>query len=179
MRHCISISNSNCYISEHPLLERRRETIKSSKKIHGTAHLFSGAPRSTPCSPLCWYTPDSPPWNNMAQKKPICLYSTAFVASKICPIPGFIFDTVQVLTQVHLVDLTGAHENRKRKPFLCLSSGQCTVIHPPWVPVRNHLIQQTVSASPVCNACLPTSCAWFNCENLQTFITLLLYAVHC
>lgn len=35
----------------------------------------------------------------MAQKKPICLDPTAFVASKIVTIPGFIFDKLQVFAQ--------------------------------------------------------------------------------
>lgn len=36
----------------------------------------------------------------LAWKKPICLDRTAFVASKIVTIPGFIFDKLQVVTQV-------------------------------------------------------------------------------
>lgn len=33
MRHCISVLNSNCYISEHPLLEQRRRNQILSKNI--------------------------------------------------------------------------------------------------------------------------------------------------
>ena len=52
MRHCISILNSNCYISEHPLAGEKERENKILVKIYGTSRLFNGAPSSAvaPCS---------------------------------------------------------------------------------------------------------------------------------
>lgn len=73
--------------------------IKSKIKTHWTSHLLDRTRRSTVVLPGA-DTYLTTHHEIMAWKKPICLDPTAFVASKIVTIPSFIFDKLQVLTQV-------------------------------------------------------------------------------
>ena len=102
MRHCISILNSNCYISEHPLAGEKERENKILVKIYGTSHLFNGAPSSAvaPCSLELKRDLSSSSGNN-GPEEPVYVDPPTFVAGKIVTISGFIFDKLQVLAQVY------------------------------------------------------------------------------
>ena len=112
MRHCISILNSNCYISEHPLAgEKERENKILSKNIRDISPVQWG-PQQCSCSLLSrakTYLSSSS--GNNGPEEPVYLDPPTFVAGKIVTISGFIFDKLQVLAQVY----DGSHRGPPEK----------------------------------------------------------------
>ena len=112
MRHCISILNSNCYISEHPLAgEKERENKILSKNIRDISPVQWG-PQQCRCSLLSrakTYLSSSS--GNNGPEEPVYVDPPTSVAGKIVTISGFIFDKLQVLAQVY----DGSHRGPPEK----------------------------------------------------------------
>ena len=112
MRHCISILNPNCYISEHPLAgEKEGENKILSKNTRDISPVQWG-PQQGSCTLLSraeMYLSSSS--GNNGPEEPVYVDLPTFVAGKIVTISGFIFDKLQVLAQVY----DGSHRGPPEK----------------------------------------------------------------
>ena len=102
MRHCISILTSNCYISEHPLAGEKEGENKILSKNTPDISPVQWGPQQCSCILLSHaeiYLSSSS--GNNGPEEPVYLDPPTFVAGKIVPISGFIFDKLQVLAQVY------------------------------------------------------------------------------